>query len=157
MGYTHYWGIKPVKGGTELNEKRYKRAIKQCNRVIKAYHNQHRGYGESLSGYSAHSDRYGGLNFNGARGNICEDFIFREHFKENEPFEFCKTRRLPYDLVVTACLSIMKHYLKDAIEVSSDGDWCDWTDGACYASEILNVKIKVPSNVEKRAQLSEVI
>ena len=43
-------------------------------------------------------------------------------------FNFCKTAYKPYDLAVTVALVIAKHYLGDAIEVSSDGEMKDWQD-----------------------------
>lgn len=48
-------------------------------------------------------------------------------------FAFCKTAFKPYDLAVNTCLIIIKHYLGDRIEVSSDGRMKDWQDamGIC--------------------------
>jgi len=42
--------------------------------------------------------------------------------KNGKYFEFCKTARKPYDLGVTTCLIIAKHYFNDQIEVRSDGE-----------------------------------
>ena len=48
-------------------------------------------------------------------------------------FAFCKTAFKPYDLAVNACLIIIKHYLGDKVDVSSDGEMKDWQDamGIC--------------------------
>lgn len=43
-------------------------------------------------------------------------------------FDFCKTAFRPYDMAVTACLVIAKHYLQDRIVVRSDGDDDQWQD-----------------------------
>jgi hypothetical protein len=140
MGYTHYWNINKIKGRTDEQEFIYQRAIKDCNKIIKAYYKLYKGTESSLSGYSAHTPagKYGGINVNGKDSNAHETFLFREHFSQNsEEFEFCKTARKPYDLVVTACLSILKFHLKDGINVSSDGHYSDWLAGASFANEIL--------------------
>lgn len=49
-------------------------------------------------------------------------------------FECCKTAFRPYDLAVTAFLLIAKHYLKDKIAVSTDGEQPQWDDARrlCY-------------------------
>lgn len=48
--------------------------------------------------------------------------------KVNKFFECTKTAYKPYDLAVTACLVIAKHYLNEKIAISSDGEMKDWTD-----------------------------
>jgi hypothetical protein len=74
--------------------------------------------------------------FNGfGQENSCESFVFEaniehRHFlqqlnhKENKNdlyYDFCKTRRLPYDLAVKTMLLILKYYLDDYLRISSDG------------------------------------
>lgn len=142
MGYTHYWRVKKIKGMATVLEARYQKAILECQKVCSTYYKEFGG----LSGYSAHTKpgAYGGLKVNGKGDDGHEDFVMREHFNENEDFEFCKTARKSYDLVVTACLAILKHRLGHAIEVSSDGDAADWTDGVNYAREVTGLKIKNP-------------
>lgn len=44
-------------------------------------------------------------------------------------FDCCKTAYKPYDIVVTACLIVLKYYLGDSIRVSTDGEANDWADG----------------------------
>ena len=153
MGYTHYWTFKKTHGKTQKLEELYQKAIKDCNKIIKAYYKENKGTEKSLSGYSAHSKVYGGLNVNGARGNDCEDFTMREHFTQNfensDNFNFCKTRRYFYDEVVTACLSVMKFYLGDNITVESDGDYDDFKDGVNLANKVLRrTKNKVLNPIE---------
>lgn len=137
MGYTHYWGINPTHGKAEKQEKLYQKAIKDCNKVIKAYYKIHKGTDSSLSGFSAHANgKYGGLQVNGKGDNAHEEFSLREHFKQNEG-DFCKTRQKPYDLVVVACLGIMKFHLGDAFNVDSDGRYADLVDGIEFANKVL--------------------
>ena len=43
-------------------------------------------------------------------------------------FDCCKTAYKPYDLAVTICLVIAKHYLKNDITISSDGNITHWQE-----------------------------
>ena len=156
MGYTHHWEINSKEENKEIDEKNYQKAIKDCNKVIKAYYKEHKGTDNSLSGYSAHCPigQYGGIGFNGKGDNSYETFYFRHTLIGNNQFNFCKTNQKPYNIVVVACLSIMKFYLKDCIEVTSDGDFKNWIDGVNLANKVLKRKkvliespIKAPSKL----------
>ena len=149
MGYTHYWSYKKApKGKTSQTEAAYQKAIVECAKVIRYYSETFGG----LSGFSAHCEPklYGGLKVNGSnRVGSCEDFVMREHFRDNEGFNFCKTRQYPYDTVVTACLIILKHRLGDLIDVSSDGRRDDWNDGLILARKVLGLKrIEIPETIQ---------
>ncbi len=41
-------------------------------------------------------------------------------------FQFCKTERKPYDLVVCALLILVGHYAPGAFDIASDGGPTDW-------------------------------
>jgi len=152
MGYTHYWQFKAApRGQANAIETEYQRAMQDCQRVIRQYYKENGG----LSGYSAHTaiGAYGGLNVNGKGEEGHETFAMREHFSQNledSGFGFCKTARKPYDLVVTACLAILKHRLGACIEVSSDGDAQEWRDGVAYARKVARLAIQnpIPSRLE---------
>jgi hypothetical protein len=151
MGYTHYWKFKDVPRGNAKNaEESYQLAIRQCQRVIKTYNAEMKKiddkHPERLSGYSAHTkvDEYGGLKFNGVGELAHEDFTAREHYSENEGFNFCKTAQKPYDTVVTACLIVLEYYMGGLIEVSSDGDSTDWESGLELAKRVLKIKFENP-------------
>lgn len=118
MGYTHYFGFTPIKSQAKILEAKYQRALKDCSRIVKKY-----------------SAEYGGLQVNGSRDEANEPFELHEHFIENNDDSrgFCKTARKPYDLVVTACLAVLKHRLGNAIQVTSDGYQHDWDAGVQYA------------------------
>jgi hypothetical protein len=153
MGYTHYWVFKKKpKGQAAKIESQYQTALRQCQRVLR-YHNKKlkaidQKNPERLSGYSVHTKvgLYGGLNFNGVGDLSHETFSVREYYSENldspiqSGFNFCKTAQKPYDIAVTACLIVLKHYLGDLIEVSSDGDSSDWVDGLGLAREVTKIK-----------------
>jgi hypothetical protein len=150
MGYTHYWTFKkPAKGDTLKLERAYQRAIKACQKIIYTYNQElkqidakHEG---RLSGFCAHTKpgTYGGVKLNGTDENAHEDFLLREHYKQNldeSTWGFCKTAHKPYDVVVVACLVTLKRYLKGYVEVSSDGDAADWAQGTMLARAILDDK-----------------
>lgn len=145
MGYTHYWSFKSSRGQAKKVEENYCLALRQCQRVIKKYNADLKAkdakHPNRLSGYSVHTkiEAYGGLELNGVGELSHEPFTMREHFSENEA-NFCKTARKPYDTCVVACLIILKHYLGDLIEVSSDGKTSDWIDGLKLAKKVLGIE-----------------
>jgi hypothetical protein len=142
MGYTHYFSFTKAKGNSRELEANYQLAIKDCQRIIRRYYKE---FGE-LSGYTAHCaiGRYGGVSVNGKIPNDCEDFALREHFNQNESSQWVKTRRMPYDKVVTACLTVLKHRLGEAFNVSSDGCADDWKRGVEFAAKVTGLKLKNP-------------
>lgn len=151
MGYTHYWTFKPApKSEASKVEEKYQLAIRQCNRVIKAYNKQFdKGDYRRLSGFSAHckTGQYGGIHINGSGDEAHEDFTLREHYSQNlesDAFNFCKTARKPYDDVVVACLIILKHYLKELIHIQSDGYADEWLDGKHLAETELRMRLTIP-------------
>lgn len=148
MGYTHYWTFKNERGNAQKIEQNYQRAIKKCQKIVRTYAKKHGG----IAGYSAHTTQYGGLNFNGSRENGHETFVVREHFSQNftdgRGFSFCKTAQKPYDVLVVACLIILKHYLGKNIDVASDGDKIDWVHGLELARAITGLKtLKIPDSI----------
>lgn len=157
MGYTHYWTFQqPKRGDAAKVEALYQKAVKDCAKIIRTYYEANGG----LSGYTAHTPigTYGGLLVNGKGDDAHEDFSLREHFKQNfattfyrEPgFNFCKTARKPYDVVVTACLIVLKHRLGDYIDVSSDGYQHDWEAGLELAKRVLKLKtLTIPETIDK--------
>ena len=163
MGYTHYWRFhKPERklGAMEVADKKYKKAILECQRIARTYNRRMKEEGrdwDRLSGFSAHVPvgKYGGLEINGKQEQAHEPFTMREHFRQalelgytKNGFDFCKTARKPYDIVVTACLAVLKYRLGDLITVSSDGDAQDWDAGVLLARDIL--KRKIPNPIKPR-------
>jgi len=155
MGYTHYWDTNSIQGQAQQQEKSFKRAITQCQKIIQGYNtslkSQDPKHYARLAGYSAHAqiNQYGGLSINGVQEEGHESFDIREHFNQNTEGDFCKTAQKPYDVVVVACLATLKHYLKEGFNVSSDGDAADWADGVKLANKILGLKsIKTPKTIQ---------
>lgn len=156
MGYTHYWTFKaPKRGTTKSVNAAFDRAITQCQSLVYNY-NKTRTDETRLAGYTAHTKpgQYGGLRFNGTAELSHEDFIILEHYKNNVGAKvsgFCKTNQKPYDVVVVACLCILKHYLGDNIVVNSDGESLDWIQGLELARKSTGIKdLKMPGSVRTR-------
>lgn len=160
MGYTHYWRFKKPSDITARQlESLYQLAIRQCNRLIKSYNANLKlidsKHPYRLSGYSVHSSQYGGINFNGTAELSHECFVLREHFNQNEAFNFCKTAQKPYDIMVTACLLLLKHYLGNAIEISSDGYKHNWTVGWLEIKNRLRLTtIRIPDSIEDKTKFN---
>lgn len=155
MGYTHYFSFNAVPRGKVIeSEKAYQKAIIECARTIRYYSETFGG----LAGFSAHCEPrlYGGIDVNGSkRVGQCENFVLREHLKQNEA-SFCKTARLPYDTVVTACLIILKHRLGSLINVTSDGSRDEWNDGLILVQKVLKLKrIDIPESIEPSVLTSQ--
>lgn len=157
MGYAHYWTFNTNVGKASDLEMKYRLAIRECQRVVRAIAEDNRElYGSScLHGYTPHTKvgQYGGLFFNGKGSDACEPFSMREHLKENDTSGFCKTGQGHYDFAVVACLAILKYRLGDAIAVSSDGTFDDWVLPVQYVAKKLRRKIEVPDTIRSTLRL----
>jgi hypothetical protein len=152
MGYTHYFAFKaPARGDAAAVEELYQSTLKEAQRIVSFYQKHATGL-DRLSGYSAHTNRYGGLNFNGKQENAHESFVLREHYKQNLDGtwggRFCKTAQKPYDVVVVAVLCLLKYRLGDLIDIGSDGRALDWAAGAALARAALKRKIQIPTTIK---------
>ena len=65
------------------------------------------------------------IRFNGVGEDGHETFLFTRNC--NEEFDFCKTARKPYDLLVQLCLLTIKEEAP-FIKVTSDGEWINFND-----------------------------
>lgn len=158
MSYSHYWEFHQpatIKGKHQEIEANYQLAVRQCQRLVKLYNREIKAMDEKhpdrLSGYSAHTklNDYLGLEVNGTKELCGEMFTFRDHWSANEAFNACKTDWKPYDVVVTACLIVMKHYLKDLVNVSSDGITDDWALGLALAKRVTKIKnLTIPNTIK---------
>ena len=144
MGYVHnFTFFKAPKGQAAKVEKLYQLAIRDCQRIVRHYSKEYGG----LKGYSAHCPigAYGGLQVNGSRDNGHAPLELREHYVQNIDIEpFIKTERKPYDVVVTACLSVLKHRLGDCLYIQSDGKASDWNSGVELARKVTGLKLTNP-------------
>jgi hypothetical protein len=127
MGYTHYWTFKK-----QPDQEAYNKALEDCREIVKA----------TPVPLELQLDE-SGVFFNGVGENAHETFILSpvpnldSRTPELRGFNFCKTAQKPYDIVVTACLCVLKARLGDSVSVSSDGDPEEWEEGRLFANEVL--------------------
>lgn len=111
MGYTHYW--------TNFTELPPLYDTTKCRiQVVLAR------YDDILIGPDAGRPLVttGRVAFNGKGDDGCEDFDWDRY----ETWDFCKTARKSYDIVVGMVLMILKKQYGTAMSVTSDGECEDW-------------------------------
>lgn len=102
MGYTNYWD----------QDKEFTEAEWDAVRAEYAYLLEIAG--ETITDISEHTEE---IVFNGS-GPSCETFVLLK--KPTESFNFCKTRRLPYDLPVWHLLTFAYHHTNAVTNLSRD-------------------------------------
>lgn len=132
MGWTHNWQ-RP----TELPQEPFAAAARDCRKLVGAMTVALAGL--DGSGDPVFTDE--SIEFNGEKPASCEPFSIRRVERDRRGrdcvWSFCKTQRLPYDLVVQSVLIILQHHLGDVISVGSDGGDDDWTNAKAVVSEHL--------------------
>ena len=127
MGYTHYF-YRP----THLNKTGFAQAAADCAKVVKAADIPIQ-YEYDQAKPACFIDNL--IWFNGVGDDGHETFAIPQILtpeswsnpdEKGQYFNFCKTAQKPYDLCVTACLIILKHYFGNDFKVSSDGEQEDW-------------------------------
>lgn len=150
MGYTNYFR-RPV----ELDEKKFKLFVADVKAIFKAAAKKKislaNGHGKVGTRPQANLEGviFNGMDFSTIKGISGEDeshetLYIPRVFKPqewNKPekglyFEFCKTARKPYDLVVVAVLIALKKHFP-TVKISSDGGSDDWKAGKEFCQSIL--------------------
>lgn len=144
MGFTHYWYIN--RNG---NQEQWTEGILAASRILQAVISEKtvplaNAYGEEGTQPEFGDD---GLYFNGVEDDAHESMVLPsvvaqveapDYRKDENPvFNFCKTARKPYDVVVTAVLATLRAYAPDCITVASDGGEYDWQEGVNLARRVL--------------------
>lgn len=128
MGYTHYWTMNE---GKKVSRKQLKEAIGVMAQIVSSKSRILAGW----DGTGKPIAEDGSINFNGIGDyNRCENFLIDT--KWNGDFQFCKTARRPYDVVVVACLAVLNHFVKNVV-VTSDGDTDEWKEGIALAKKFV--------------------
>jgi len=78
--------------------------------------------------------------FNGKQDDACEEFHFLKNI-DSSAMNSIKTMALPYDLLVQASLLVLKFYLGDSIEITTDGEFEDWRKAIGYTRLVLDIDI----------------
>ena len=137
IGYSHYF--KQVR---EATVEEWSKIIEDTNKIID-------GAGVPLwAEYTAPNSsptvNEKEIVFNGC-GDDGHETFFLQREKYNE-FNFCKTARKPYDVVVCAILIAAEHHAPGAWDIGSDGDYsgegCDeWGPALKLANRLLGEKV----------------
>lgn len=143
MGYTHYWTHRRRFTNAEWTE--------ICEDILKIIcaskvEIQNEPFSEDM------------IRINGVGSEGHEDFCILK----NRPLEFnqkgwdfCKTNRKPYDVIVTAVLCYLESIYPKNFSVGSDGDDSDWTAGLTLARKGLPEKgniLDIPFEVRFESQ-----
>lgn len=126
MGYTHYWQL-PTK---TISNSKWQEVIQKVSKLLNNYPNFlkeknidffsiHGGLGEEEPIINSNEII---LNGNAFQDQDFETFSF---YKDQQNlFNFCKTGRRPYDLIVTTILLILHNIAN--VKIESDGGKEDW-------------------------------
>ncbi len=129
MGYTHYWksqrGIDPQRKAVFL--KAVRALLDQASCPNLAYESDETDKPPRIDEEA--------IRFNGIEENGHETF----YLDLNKPidFAFTKTALKPYDMAVTAVLTLAHHFDPEWLEISSDGDAEEWQEGVWLARQVI--------------------
>lgn len=139
MGYTHYWRMS-----TDLDLGAYRRGLLNAARIVQA---SPIPLGDLAGGGDGPEINERMISFNGLGEDAHEtcQLLMDPHGDEHayyaadgRLFEFTKTARKPYDVVVTAVLAAIAHERPRGFTVYSDGGRDEWADGLALARRILD-------------------
>lgn len=129
MGYTHYWkNVKFSDSGFKSYKDMVALLIKNLPKSVQVEND--------LNPELPMVGTF--VRFNGVGELSHETFLIQQ---ENSDFEFCKTNRKPYDLLVCGSL-ILASLFADSGEISSDGigePYCDseWKDAWAFVCKVV--------------------
>ncbi len=143
MGYTHYWNYDPENffGVGKDPGKVVPLIVEAAREIVKIAQSQ----GIQIEGRNGDSDDcLVGLRnlvfLNGIAEKGHETFVF----PGDTGFNFCKTARKPYDVIVIAILAIAEYYAPTVFKIDSDGCSGDWVPGLKLAKEATGFEIPAP-------------
>jgi len=129
MGYTHFW-YRPM----GLEKKKFAAATADIKKLFDHWVGPGAPFQTfDLFKYSVHVE--GGYE----TFRVAQEERDR-HGRPGPVFNFCKTERLPYDIVVTSCLLVFHHHLAPQFKVSSNGVIKDWQPAIDLCRKVLDYK-----------------
>ncbi len=140
MGYTHYFeSIEDIKDSDWEN------ICKDFRKVLKNTDFVGGGSDGELPKSKIIDKEEDIIIFNGLGEDSYETMLIS---KEKEGFNFCKTSRNPYDLIVCSLLLIVNDRAPYAVKISSDGSVADWVESHKFTTEILKRPLLLPSKIK---------
>jgi hypothetical protein len=158
MGYTHYWTPKVA---TKVKWKQFKETCKKLHDSLPektdtagGYHSDDPLEIRSGNGFNKPEFTMKAVYFNGdnVRGLDHETFLLQPDKLE---WNFCKTARKPYDLLVAACLIAAHEIL--GYEVRSDGAWDDWKPAVEFYFKTVHGFVDTTEGDEAMALMEKVL
>ena len=138
MGYTHYWRQLRDFTDTEWQElTRLAKLITADGQGILA-----NGLSDKNSEPTIDNEQicFNGIGDDGhetfritKKKRAKADYEEQEAYDRQGAFEFCKTAQKPYDRYVVAVLCAIYRVQRDVMNISSDGNTADWTEGLFHA------------------------
>lgn len=152
MGYTHYWYRDESLMSPQDALDFYAEFTRYAVQIIQTAENQGLQLADP-SGQHLGAWRVDGesVRLNGYGEDAHESFVWekvcpepQDWVKEGGFYDFCKTQRKPYDVVVTALLLGAREAYGDAVRISSDGSPSEWEDGVRLFREATGLVATVP-------------
>ena len=114
MDYRHGYTIADMNGDLHFGDvvSDIHRIIERCDVPI--------GNAQGDAG-SQQTNMDGYFLFNGIRPDSNETFAYPPSDSYASGYDFCNTKRLPYDPIVCASLLAIRQHLGDGVDISSDG------------------------------------
>lgn len=153
MGYTHYFTH------TEVTQEVWDTIVKDCRKLKKKMPGKSLSAGGHYKSDDLVLGKWDGetklrvmgskkrLQFNGFPADLAHE-TFSLYRTGSDGFEFCKTRRKPYDLMVCACLIVYTHHSQETIELRSDGDREDWEPAINFVGQVLGAEYEIKFRME---------
>lgn len=151
MGYTHYWTVK-----RPFTTKQWAiicadtRALFEKSVIVLVGDEE-----DQQSEPIADSKQ---IRFNGAGDGMYETFLLSKGIDD----AFCKTARMPYDLIVCAVLIVANKHAPKSITITSDGGMAsfvddypgphdsEWDAALAFVRQVLGADYKLPRFIECR-------
>jgi hypothetical protein len=146
MGYTHYWNRDESLMFPQDSLDFYAEFTRYAVQVIQTAEKQGIQLAD-LSGEHLGAWRVDGesVRLNGYGKDAHESFVWEKVCPKPQGFyDFCKTARNPYDVVVTALLLGAREAYGDAVRISSDGSPSEWEDGLRLFQQATGLVVTVP-------------
>lgn len=144
MGYTHYF-YQPK---NTLDKEKWANMILDFYKILPNYMDYLDNDPDSSQCLKANTEE---ILFNGIGEDSHETFLFERKpdlsytSEEGEKvFNFCKTARKPYDIVVCITMLIIKKHFPDIITISSDGGESEWEESVQVVNNKLGYNIENP-------------
>ena len=153
MGYTHYFEH------TAVTEEVWGKILTDCRKLKKKLPSRSLSAGGYCKDQELVIGDGGGekklrvfgskkqIIFNGFPDEMAHETfsLFRDG---SDGFEFCKTARKPYDLLVCACLVVYHYHSQETVKLGSDGDMEDWAPAIDFVSNVLGPKYAMKFKIE---------